>query len=128
MLRNANYEVMCLILVKRIKELRKEKGLTQQELGDKINVTKVSICCYENGTRNPTLQTLQDLAEFFGVDLTYFLGVDIYAVAEDREDYKFSMCNEEIDFIVAIRKNERLYQQLIENPNRLLQLINKNVK
>lgn len=84
MLRNANYEVMCLILGKRIKELRKEKGLTQQELGDKINVTKVSICCYENGTRNPTLQTLQDLAEFFGVDLTYFLGVDTYAVAEDR--------------------------------------------
>ncbi len=44
-----------MLLGKRIKSLRKEKGLTQQELGDLINVTKVSICCYENETRVPTL-------------------------------------------------------------------------
>ena len=97
-----------MILGKRIKELRRERGLTQQQLGDQINVTKVSICCYENGTRNPTLQT--------------------FANAEDREDYKFAMCNEEIEFIVALRRNESLYAQLIDNPKRLIQLINQKVK
>ena len=127
-LRNAKYEVMRLVLGKRIKELRKEQGLTQQELGEKIHVTKVSICCYENGTRNPSLQTLQDLADYFGVELTYFLGVDTYVVADDREGYKFSMCNEEIEFIKSFRRNDRLYKQLIDNPKRLIQLINKNVK
>ena len=40
-----------MLLAKRIKELRKEKDLTQEDLGKLINVTKVSICCYENGTR-----------------------------------------------------------------------------
>lgn len=117
-----------MILGKRIKELRRERGLTQQQLGDQINVTKVSICCYENGTRNPTLQTLTDLAEFFGVDLAYFLGMDTFAIAEDREDYKFAMCNEEIEFIVALRRNESLYAQLIDNTKRLIQLINQKVK
>ena len=56
------------MLGQRIKALRKERGLTQQQLGDMINVTKVSICCYENGTRTPTLQTLIDLGRVFGVD------------------------------------------------------------
>ena len=43
---------------KRIKELRKEAGLTQQQLGDKLNVTKGSICSYENGTRMASIDIL----------------------------------------------------------------------
>ncbi len=121
-------EVMNLVLGKRIKELRKERGLTQQQLGDNINVTKVSICCYEKGTRSPTLQTLIDLAEFFGVEITYFLGMDHYVVADSDTSYQIPMSAEEIQFIMEIRKNDRLHQQLIENPSRLLQLINKYVK
>ena len=38
-------------LGERLKTLRKEKGMTQTELGSMINVTKVSICCYEKGIR-----------------------------------------------------------------------------
>lgn len=128
MLGNAIYEVMNLVLGKRIKELRKEKGLTQQQLGDKINVTKVSICCYENGTRTPTLQTLLDLSEYFGVELSYFLGRDAYVIADDSEDYQVPMCREEIEFIMELRKNDYLYAQLVDNPNRLLQLIIKKIK
>ena len=47
-----------MLLSKRLKELRINSGLTQRELGERVNVTKVSICCYENGTRTPTLDTL----------------------------------------------------------------------
>lgn len=48
---------------KRLKELRIQKGLSQQDLGDAIGVTKVSICGYENGTRLPNLEKLVSLAE-----------------------------------------------------------------
>ena len=58
-----------MLLAKRIKELRNEKDLTQEELGRLINVTKVSICCYENGTRVPTLETIVALADIFEVSL-----------------------------------------------------------
>ena len=58
-----------MLLAKRIKELRKKKNLTQEDLGKLINVTKVSICCYENGTRVPTLETIVALADIFEVSL-----------------------------------------------------------
>ena len=49
-----------ILFAKRLKEKRKEMGFTQKQLGEMIGVTKVSICCYENGTRTPTLDTLID--------------------------------------------------------------------
>ncbi len=58
----------------RLKKLRKEKKLTQTELGSKINVTKVSISGYESGNRSPDTDTLQRLADFFEVSTDYLLG------------------------------------------------------
>lgn len=58
----------------RIKELRIERKLTQEQLGDKINVTKVSISGYESGNRKPDIETLQKLAEHFDVNVDYLLG------------------------------------------------------
>ncbi|OAO79855.1 helix-turn-helix domain-containing protein [Anoxybacillus flavithermus] len=58
----------------RLKRLRLEKKLTQEELGKKINVTKVSISGYENGNRTPDTETLQKLADFFNVTTDYLLG------------------------------------------------------
>ena len=70
------------IFGKRLKELRKNAHMTQQQLGDAVGVTKVSVCCYENGTRTPTLDTLIDLANSLNTPLTYLLGTDGFAVAE----------------------------------------------
>ncbi|AMQ19634.1 helix-turn-helix domain-containing protein [Geobacillus sp. JS12] len=58
----------------RLRKLRQEKKLTQEELGKKINVTKVSISGYENGNRTPDTETLQKLADFFNVTTDYLLG------------------------------------------------------
>jgi transcriptional regulator with XRE-family HTH domain len=58
----------------RLKELRKHRKLTQEELGNVINVTKVSISGYENGNRTPDTETLQKLADFFEVSVDYLLG------------------------------------------------------
>ena len=44
---------MMLLFGSRLKKLRQKAGMTQSELGEKVNVTKVSICCYEKGTRTP---------------------------------------------------------------------------
>ena len=66
-----------MLLGQRIKTLRKENNLTQEELGKLINVTKVSICCYEKETRIPTLETLVALANVFKVDINYFIGISM---------------------------------------------------
>ena len=41
---------------KRVRELRIKRGLSQQDLGLAIGVTKVSVCGYENGTRIANLE------------------------------------------------------------------------
>lgn len=112
-----------MLIGKRIKSLRKEKGLTQEELGKIINVTKVSICCYENETRIPTLETLLALCEFFNVDINYFLGNDSYLVTDGNEKYGLTVAKEEIDILKEIRKNSNLYHKVIDDPKRFVELM-----
>lgn len=62
------------LIGERLKQLRKEHKLTQTDLGNKINVTKVSISGYENGNRSPDTETLTRLADYFDVSTDYLLG------------------------------------------------------
>lgn len=57
----------------RLKELRKDNRMTQEELGKIINVSKVSISGYENGTRSPDRETLVNIADYFNVSVDYLL-------------------------------------------------------
>ena len=116
-----------MLLSKRLKELRIENGLTQRELGERVNVTKVSICCYENGTRVPTLDTLTKLGDTLNVDVDYLLGYDS-PVKENGKNKKItSMAKEEIEFIMGLRKLEDVHNLIIEDPKKALELISKRL-
>ena len=58
----------------RLKELRTNKKLTQEELANRIGVGKSLISMYEKGTRNPSIENLEKLADEFNVDLDYLMG------------------------------------------------------
>ena len=60
---------------KRVRELRIKRGLSQQDLGNAIGVTKVSVCGYENGTRLPNLEKLILLADTLETTTDYLLAV-----------------------------------------------------
>ena len=113
-----------MLLAKRIKELRLEKNLTQEELGKLINVTKVSICCYENAARVPTLETLLALADVFNVGLDYLLGRE--ETVEVLEE-KTKMSKEEVEFIKEVRKRKNIYRLMFANPERCASLIDKKM-
>ena len=117
-----------ILFCKRLKELRKQAGFTQQQLGNMIGVTKVSICCYENGTRTPTLDTLVDLANSLNTDLAYFLGCDCFVVSEEDSTYGINMATDEIKLIKELRVHIKLYEQLLDDPKRILDYIEKNNK
>lgn len=57
---------------KKIKILRKTRGLTQQQLADKLNVKRATISNYEIGRRSPHIKELESIAEALGVGLDYF--------------------------------------------------------
>jgi transcriptional regulator with XRE-family HTH domain len=59
---------------KRLKELRKEKKLSQEELGEVINVSGRTISYFEAGERTPSPEILSKLADIFKVSVDYLLG------------------------------------------------------
>lgn len=58
----------------KLKELRKEKNLTQQELAKSINYSQSSISCWENRKRMPSVSALINLCLLFNVSANYLLG------------------------------------------------------
>jgi len=57
---------------KKIKILRKTRGLTQQQLAEKLNVKRSTISNYEIGRRSPHIKELEEIAEALNVNLDYF--------------------------------------------------------
>ena len=58
----------------RLKLLRRETGLSQQDFAKQIRTSKSSINMYERGEREPGLETLEAIADYFNVDMDYLLG------------------------------------------------------
>ena len=58
----------------RIKELRKEKGLSQEGIGNIIGVTRYAVYSYEKGRAYPEMKGLIALAEYFDVSMDYLAG------------------------------------------------------
>lgn len=52
-----------------LRELRKEKQLTQEQLAERFGVTNRSVSRWETGSNMPDLSILVELADFYGVDI-----------------------------------------------------------
>lgn len=61
-----------MILGDKLKMLRKERGLTQAQVAEKIGQERSTVACYEANTRKPAVDVLEKLAHLYGVTLDYF--------------------------------------------------------
>ena len=112
---------------KRIRELRAERGLSQQELGASIGVTKVSICGYENVTRIPNLEKLIKLAEVLETTTDYLLGREIPIVNEENKTSIGWISYEDVGLILELRHYPNLYNKLLKDVKRSASIINKRL-
>lgn len=112
---------------KRVKELRMKKGLSQQELGNNIGVTKVSICGYENGTRLPNLEKLVKLAEVLETTTDYLLGREVSITNEETGKYVGSISYEDICFISELRHFPDSYNKILKDVKRTANIISKKI-
>nr|DAI41297.1 MAG TPA: Repressor protein CI [Caudoviricetes sp.] len=71
----------------RLKELRQEKKLTQQELAKQIGVSKLTILNWEKGEHQIKSEKAQQLADIFGVSVGYLLGFNNDDVTEYEIDF-----------------------------------------
>lgn len=106
------------MLGERLKKLRKEKKITQEELGNKINVTKVSISGYENGIRNPDTDTLQKIADFFGVTTDYLLGRTNDSVEVSIAGQEINLSQDELKVFEELKKHPILFHDLATDPEK----------
>ena len=86
------------------KRLRLSRGLTQQEISEKLGISRSTIGMYETGAREPDYDTLELIADFFNVDMDYLLG---------RTD-KTTMIPE--SFYYFNDETREIAQEIFENP------------
>ena len=60
----------------KIKELRKSKGITQEQLSDMLNVSSQAVSKWETGATNPDLALIPDIAKLFDVSADELLGIE----------------------------------------------------
>lgn len=58
----------------RIALLREKRGLTQEELSNKIGISRAALSHYETNRREPDYETINKIANFFNVTIDYLLG------------------------------------------------------
>ena len=61
-------------MVKNLKKLRNEKGISQQQLASVIGISQQSINKYENHNVEPDIFTLSALADYFGTSVDFLIG------------------------------------------------------
>ena len=84
-----------------LKELRKEKSLTQEQLAEKFFTSRRSVSRWETGSNMPDLDVLIDLADFYGVELRELLDGERKSEKMDIEE------KETIDRIVEYAGSEK---------------------
>lgn len=57
-----------------LKILRERKQITQQQLANKLDISRSTIGMYENGSREPDFETLELIADFFNVNMDRLIG------------------------------------------------------
>ena len=58
---------------RRIQKLRRDRGLTQEQFAERLNISTVHLAKIETGKRGCSLDILIDFAEFFGASLDYLV-------------------------------------------------------
>ncbi len=62
------------VFQERLRLTRNEKGVSQKQVADGVNITEVGYQNYEVGRRKPNFDVLVSLADFFNVSLDYLVG------------------------------------------------------
>ncbi len=89
-------------MIKNLKTLRKEKGVSQKALGEEIGVSQQSINKYENYNIEPDISTLIHLSKYFNTSVDYLIGNTEIRQATDLA-VSFDFTNDEMELINQYR-------------------------
>lgn len=115
-----------MLLGRRLREVRKDKGYTQESLAKKLGVSKVTICGYEKGTRVPSLNIFSELLDILEVEPNYLLGRDTL-IREEGTNYTIKLSKEDIKLIKIIKNDITVYNKFLDNPKGVISFISRKL-
>ena len=100
--------------MERLKLLRKQHNLTQQQLADILHVSQQSIHKYEHDITTPDLDTLKNIANYFNTSVDYVLGVT--DIPHKIEPVTNTMLNQaELELVETYRTVSTTQRDLLES-------------
>lgn len=115
---------------KRLRILRFQHKLSQNDLANEFKISSATLSQYENGKRLPDLDTLIKFANFFNVSLDYLVCRTDYDYKFDINEICESKLNKDITQILGYKNIELIYklQKLESNERTLIQNVLEFIK
>ncbi len=110
----------------RLRKARQNVGLTQEQLAIKVGVKPSEISQYEKDKRTPRWQVFNKLLDELNVTADEILGRDV--IVRDSEDYEIRLSKEDLQILSNIKSNPKLYNLLLKDPERNIQMLTNNLK
>lgn len=73
-------------LANKIRSLRELKGWTQDDFAIHLGISRSAVGNYEQGTRQPDYETLENMADVLNCNMSYLLGEDSFLCSEEEKD------------------------------------------
>ena len=103
---------MTIEIANRLLEYRKKSGLSQEELAEKLNISRQSVSKWERGEASPDTDNLIQLSKIYGITLDELINVEKPVISKEDK-----MVEEQIrkGYVVEINKENNYHQDESEN-------------
>lgn len=106
------------VMAKRLRQLRQDKGVSQDELSKWLSVSRTSYTKYETGIYEPSIETLVKLAGYYGVSVDYIIGYSDSCITYEH-------CTDDEQNIIAMYRrysNKEVIRDMLAEPDTLSNL------
>lgn len=97
------------LIAQRLRSLRINHHMTQDELGEMFGITAQAVSSYENGKVLPSVPSLMKYHEYFGTDLNYLMGDE----KGENEAQQFMISSTETQIIMGYRRRPDYMKKVI---------------
>ncbi len=101
------------MLNEKLKQLRKEKGYTQESLAIELNVVRQTVSQWEKGRSVPDAEMLQRIAEVFEVDVSQLLSANPLTNTEQRDELAIQLAKINEQLAIKNRRSKRIWKTVL---------------
>ena len=93
----------------KLKELRKRDGIPQMRFSNDIGFSQAAVSAWENNTREPGIEALIKIAQYFNVSIDYLVGLK----SSEKKEKPFSLSDDEKELLKIFQSLEPMHQKQI---------------